>query len=49
VGLDYATAPIGNLINEFVPQLASHLNVRVVFFQNIINRVATTVGQPPGG
>lgn len=48
VGLDYATAPIGNLINEFVPQVASHLNVRVVFFQNIINRVATTVGQPPG-
>lgn len=48
VGLDYATAPIGNLINEFVPQVASHINVRVVFFQNIINRVATTVGQPPG-
>ncbi|MGC8550588.1 MAG: hypothetical protein ACP5M4_12900 [Acidobacteriaceae bacterium] len=47
VGLDYATAPIGNLINEFVPQVASHINVRVVFFQNIINRVATTVGQPP--
>lgn len=46
VGLDYATAPIGNLINEFVPQVASHINVRVVFFQNIINRVATTVGQP---
>lgn len=48
VGLDYATAPIGNLINEFVPQVASHINVKVVFFQNIINRVATTVGQPPG-
>ncbi len=48
VGLDYATAPIGNLIDEFVPQVASHMNVRVVFFQNIIDRVATTVGQPPG-
>lgn len=48
VGLNYATAPIGNLINEFLPQVASHLNVRVVFFQNIINRVATQVGQPPG-
>lgn len=48
VGLDYATAPIGNLINEFVPQVASHINVRLVFFQNIINRVATTVGQPSG-
>ena len=47
VGLDYATAPIGNLINEFVPQVASHINVKVVFFQNIINRVATTVGQSP--
>lgn len=49
VGLNYATAPIGNLINEFLPQVATHLNVRVVFFQNIINRVATQVGQPPGG
>lgn len=48
VGLDYATAPIGNLINEFVPQVASHINVRMVFFQNIINRVATQVGQPSG-
>ncbi len=47
VGLNYATDPIGNLINEFVPQVASHINIRVVFFQNIINRVATTVGQPP--
>ncbi len=47
VGLDYATDPIGNLINEFVPQVASHINVRIVFFQNIINRVATTVGEPP--
>lgn len=48
VALNYATDPIGNLINEFVPQVASHINIRVVFFQNIINRVATTVGQPPG-
>lgn len=47
LGLNYATDPIGNLISEFVPQVASHINVRVVFFQNIINRVATTVGQPP--
>ena len=48
VALNYASDPIGNLINEFVPQVASHINVKVVFFQNIINRVATTVGQPPG-
>lgn len=47
VALNYATDPIGNLINEFLPQVASHINVKVVFFQNIINRVATTVGQPP--
>ena len=46
VGLNYATAPIGNLIGEFLPQVASHINVKVVFFQNIINQVATTVGQP---
>ncbi|KAA6463164.1 hypothetical protein DYQ86_07510 [Acidobacteria bacterium AB60] len=38
VGL--ATAPIGNFVNEFVPDLASHIHVQVVIIQRIINQVA---------
>jgi len=38
--VDLATAPIDNLITEFVPSIASHIHVRVVFVQRIINRVA---------
>ena len=40
--LDLATAPIQNFITEFVPDIASHLHVRVVLVQRIINQVART-------
>jgi hypothetical protein len=40
-GVDLATAPIDNLITEFVPSIASHIHVHVVFVQRIINHVAT--------
>jgi hypothetical protein len=43
-GIGLATAPIDNLITEFVPDLASHVHVRVVLIQRIINRVARTEG-----
>ncbi len=39
--VDLATAPIDNLITEFVPSIASHIHVHVVFVQRIINHVAT--------
>ena len=35
-----ATAPIGNFINEFVPDVASHIHVQIVVIQRIINQVA---------
>ncbi|HTX77304.1 MAG TPA: hypothetical protein VMD29_13930 [Terracidiphilus sp.] len=35
-----ATAPIGNFVNEFLPDVASHIHVQVVVIQRIINQVA---------
>ncbi len=39
-----ATAPIDNFITEFVPDVASHIHVRVVLIQRIINQVARSEG-----
>lgn len=41
-GTALATAPIGNFVNEFLPDVASHIHVQVVIIQRIINRVAKT-------
>jgi len=41
-GIGLATAPIDNLITEFVPSIASHIHTHVVFVQRIINRVAVS-------
>jgi len=35
-----ATAPIGNYITEFLPDVARHIHVQVVILQRIINQVA---------
>ncbi|WP_263356362.1 hypothetical protein [Acidicapsa ligni] len=35
-----ATAPISNLISEFLPDIASHIHVQVVVVQRIVNQVA---------
>jgi hypothetical protein len=40
----WATAPIGNFITEFVPDVARHINVNVVLVQRIIDRVAVEEG-----
>jgi hypothetical protein len=37
-----AAAPIDNFITEFLPDVASHIHVRVVIVQRIINQVAKT-------
>jgi hypothetical protein len=39
-GIGLATAPIGNFITEFLPDVASHIHVQVVIVQRIINQVA---------
>lgn len=45
-----ATAPIGNLVNEFLPDVASHVHVQIVILQRIINQVArsATAGSSTG-
>ena len=40
--LGLATAPAENLITEFLPDIASHIHVRVVIIQRIINQAART-------
>lgn len=35
-----ATAPIGNVISEFLPDVASHIHIQIVVLQRIINQVA---------
>ena len=37
-----ATAPIGNVVSEFLPDIASHIHVQIVIVQRIINQVART-------
>jgi hypothetical protein len=37
-----ATAPIGNFVDEFLPDVASHIHVQIVVLQRIINQVART-------
>jgi hypothetical protein len=39
-GIALATAPIGNFITEFLPDVARHIHVQVVIVQRIINQVA---------
>jgi len=37
----YATDPIDNLITEFLPDIARHIHVRVIFAQRIVNQVSS--------
>lgn len=40
IAIGYATDPVGNLIAEFLPDLARRVHVRSVFIQQIVNNVA---------
>ena len=40
-GIALATAPIGNFITEFLPDVASRIHVQVVVVQRIIDQIAT--------
>lgn len=44
--IDLASAPIGNFVDEFLPDVASHIHVQIALIQRIINQVAET---QPGG
>lgn len=41
------SAPIGNYITEFVPDVARHIHVQIVILQRIINQVARSEGGQP--
>ncbi len=45
-GIGLAIAPTDNFITEFLPDIASHIHVRVVLVQRIINQVAKTGDTP---
>lgn len=42
VATGWALAPTDNFITEFLPDVARHIHVRIVFVQRIINQVART-------
>ncbi len=41
------TSPTGNMVTEFVPDIARHINLHVVIFQQILNMVTTQEGWGP--
>ncbi len=47
LALAFASSPSGNLITEFVPDIASHINFHVVIFQRILNTVSNEEGGGP--
>lgn len=38
----YALDPVNNLVNEFLPDVAKHVHVRIIFFQQILNNIAVS-------
>ena len=39
IAIGWASAPVGNYVTEFFPDVASHINLKVVFLQRIVDRV----------
>jgi hypothetical protein len=44
-----ATDPVNNLITEFLPDIAKHINIRVVFVQRVLNMVTANQASATGG
>lgn len=42
-----ALDPVNNLVNEFLPDVASRIHVRVIFVQQILNNIAAAPGAMP--
>jgi hypothetical protein len=40
----YALDPVNNLLNEFLPDVASRIHVRIIFVQRILNNIASNNG-----
>lgn len=47
IATGWAFDPVGNFVTEFVPDVARHINLNIVFVQRIINRVAIEEGGAP--
>jgi hypothetical protein len=45
----YGLDPVNNLLNEFLPDVASRVHVRVIFVQRILNNVASGNGSVAAG
>jgi hypothetical protein len=43
----YGLDPVNNLLAEFLPDVAKHLRVRIIFVQRILNNIASTQGGLP--
>jgi hypothetical protein len=39
-----ASSPIDNFVSEFLPDVAKHISIRIVFIQRIVNQIALTGG-----
>lgn len=37
-----ALDPVNNLVNEFLPDVAKHIHIRIIFFQQILNNIAAS-------
>jgi hypothetical protein len=40
--IGYALDPVNNIVTEFLPDLARHIHIRIIFVQQIINQIAVT-------
>jgi hypothetical protein len=43
----YALDPVNNLLAEFLPDVARHLHVRIIYVQQILNNIASSPGSLP--
>ena len=43
----YALDPINNLLAEFLPDVAKHVRIRIIFLQRILNNIAVSQGNLP--
>jgi hypothetical protein len=42
--ISYGLDPVNNLINEFLPDVASRVHIRIIFVQRILNNIASSNG-----
>ena len=38
--IGYALDPVNNIVTEFLPDVAKHVHVRIIFVQQILNQIA---------